>query len=54
MIVVTTTAGERDHLPTATAWHVDEVGDLHVRKETRGNIATYARCLWVSVVKLDD
>lgn len=50
MIVVTGAEGSRGNHASATGWHVDELGDLHIRKTGGGNLATYARGTWVSVI----
>jgi hypothetical protein len=54
-INVRTTDGVTNRHPAAGSWHVDEAGDLHLRKQdSRGNVAAYARGLWVSVWSIDE
>ena len=47
-IYVTTVDGNATGYGSGTGWHIDDVGDLHIRG-TSGNVATIHRTHWVSV-----
>lgn len=40
--------------PSATGWHIDDSGYLHIKKDGHGNVASFHANSWRAVQRDDD
>lgn len=53
MMEVTTVDGGKFKIEDAKTWHVDDTGGLHLRKDGKTPVASFAATKWVAVQSLN-